>query len=218
MPRTKRGKAYLILYKFLQFIISNLFRILFRIEIIDYHKIPEKGGLILCSNHLGYLDPFFICLYFPRLVYFMAKIELFKSKSFASLITFFNAFPVRRESADRRAIYNALKVLNDGQVLGMFPEGTRSTDGTIGQGYRGVGLIATMSKALILPMAIAGTNKIIRKPHKRIFFPKIKLIFGDIIKTEDILKKYDKKTAIEIILKQTMNSIENLYKRIKDKR
>ncbi|MBC7333205.1 MAG: 1-acyl-sn-glycerol-3-phosphate acyltransferase [Actinobacteria bacterium] len=214
MLKTRRGKSYLILYKFLQFILSNLFRVVFRIKVIDSKKIPKEGGLILCSNHLGYLDPFFICVYFPRLVYFMAKIELFKSKSFASLITFFNAFPVKRESADRKAITNALKVLTCGQVLGMFPEGTRSTDGTIGQGYRGVGLIAVMSKAPILPMAIAGTNKIIRKPHKRIFFPRIKLIFGDLIRTEDIVEKYDKKTAIDILLKKVMDSIEKLYNQI----
>lgn len=215
MLRTKHSKAYYIFYKFLQIIASSLFKIMYRVEVIDSHKIPKKGRIILCSNHMSYFDPLLICAYFPRTVYFMAKRELFKNKILSSIVTFFNAFPVNRFSMDRRAISNSVRVLNDEQVLGLFPEGTRSTDGVIREGNKGVGLISMMAKSPIIPVALVGSNKIVQKPHKRLFFPKIKLIYGDVIKIDDILAKHNKKEAINLIVKKVMSSIKKLYEKIK---
>ena len=70
------------------------------------------------------------------------------------------------------------------------------------------------SKSKILPIAISGSNKIIQKPHKRIFFPKIKVIVGDVIDTEKMISKNDKKEAISLIVSETMKSIKKLYKKI----
>ena len=214
MIRTKHNKIYYIFHKFLRFVISCIFKILFRVEVLDFKKIPKKGKVILCSNHISYLDPVIIGAYFPRCVYFMAKKELFGNKFLASLITFLNAFSVNRRMLDKVAIKNSIKVLNADQALLLFPEGTRSVDGIIRDGKKGVGLISILGKSPILPMAIVGANKIIQKPHKRMFFPKIKVIAGDIIKTSTIMKNHQKKEAINIIVKKTMISIKNLYEKI----
>jgi 1-acyl-sn-glycerol-3-phosphate acyltransferase len=188
---------------------------LFRVQTIDFFKVPRKGKLIICPNHIGYLDAVLVGAFIPRCIYFMAKKELYSSKILGPLITFLNAFPVNRQSFDRKAFHTSFKVLNAGNAMGLFPEGTRSRDGILREGRKGIGFIAKESRTPILPMAISGTNKIIRKPHKRIFFPKIKLIVGDIIDVNDIVENSDRKEAIDKILDKSMEEINKLYKKIK---
>lgn len=215
MIRTKHGKAYSILFRLIQLLLMFLFNLLYRVEKIDFDKIPRKGKLILCSNHMSYIDPVIIGAYIPRYIYFMAKKELYNNRFLSSLVSFLNAFPVNRRTLDRRTISISFNVLKDGNMLGLFPEGTRSTDGILRKGKKGMGFIAAYSKTSIIPIAISGANKIVQKPHKRIFFPKIKLIAGEVIDVENILKKYGKKEAIIVIVEKTMQEIERIYNKIK---
>jgi len=145
----------------------------------------------------------------------MAKKELYNNKFLSSLVTFLNAFPVERQAFNRKAFSISFEVLKDGNVLGLFPEGTRSTDGVLRGGKKGTGFIAAASNTPILPVAISGTNKIIQKPYRRIFFPRVKLIVGDIIDIKDILKEHSKKEAISIIVDRTMKEISKIYNKIK---
>ena len=212
--KLKRSKAFHVFYSFLKLIITILFKMLYRVEVSGYENIPKNGKLILCSNHLSYVDPLIIVGFFSRHVYFMAKKEVFNSRVLGEIVSFLNAFSVSRDSLDRKAIKNSIEILNSGEVLCMFPEGTRSTEGVIRDGHKGVGLISILSSSPILPMALSGTNKIIQKPRKRIFFPKVKIIYGNLIDTSSIIKENDNKTAISIILNKTMGSIKELYERI----
>lgn len=212
--KTKRPKIFYFIYNSIRFTLFVLFKILFRTEFIGKEKIPLKGRLIVCCNHISYLDPVIIDIYFPRPVFFMAKVEIFKLKFLANFFTYFNTFPVNRNVFDRQAVRSALEVLEDGCVFGMFPEGTRSPDGVILEGQKGIGMIAARSRSDILPVAISGTNKIIRKPHKRLFFPKIRIIFGDLVETGPIISSNSNKDASQIIISKTMKSIKELYERI----
>ena len=212
--KLKRPKAFHVFYSFLKLILTILFKMLYRVEVSGYENIPKNGKFILCSNHLSYVDPLIIVGYFSRHVYFMAKKEVFNIRVLGEIISFLNAFPVDRNSIDRKAIKNSCEILNSEEVLCMFPEGTRSTEGVIRDGHKGVGLISIFSSSTILPMALSGTNKIIQKPRKRIFFPKVKIIYGNLIDTSPIIKENDNKAAISIILNKTMGSIKELYERI----
>ena len=212
--KLKRSKAFHVLYSFLKLILTILFKMVYRVEVSGYENIPKSGRLILCSNHLSYVDPLLIAAYFSRHVYFMAKKEVFNSRVLGEIVSFLNAFSVSRNSLDRKAIKNSIEILNSDEVLCMFPEGTRSTEGVIRDGHKGVGLISIFSSSPILPMALSGTNKIIQKSRKRIFFPKVKIIYGNLIDTSPIIKENDNKTAISIILNKTMGSIKELYERI----
>jgi len=213
--KIKHTKAYYYHYRFIQFTIRIFFKIIYRIEEKNRELIPKKGGFILCSNHISYLDPVIIGIYFPRYIFFMAKIEIFKSRLLTVLVKFYNAFPVNRNSFDRKTIRDSINIIKSGEVLGVFPQGTRYPDGYIGEGKKGIGMISTMAGCPIVPMAISGTNKIIKKPHKRIFFPKVKINYGKAIDTKAIKDKYNSKQAIKIIVDKTMNSIRELYKEIK---
>lgn len=213
--RLKRSKAFHVFYSFIKITFTVFFKILYRVEVYGYENIPKNGRVILCSNHLSYGDPLFIVGNFSRHVYFMAKKEVFSNRVFGEIISFLNAFPVKRDSLDRKAIKDSVEILNSDEVLCMFPEGTRSTEGVIKAGHKGVGLISILSNnSPILPMALSGTNKVIQKPRKRIFFPKVKIIYGNLIDTSSLIKEKDSKTAIDIIVNKTMDSIKELYKRI----
>jgi 1-acyl-sn-glycerol-3-phosphate acyltransferase len=215
MLKTKHGKFYLIFYKAIQFVLRIIFNIFYRVEKIDIGKVPKEGKLIICSNHLSYVDPLVIGAYIPRCIYFMAKKELYVNRFVASIVTFLNAFPVKRNSFDKRAFDTSFEILENGNTLGLFPEGTRSTDGILREGKKGIGFIAINSRTSILPVALSGTNKIVQKPHKRLFFPKIKIIAGDLINIEEIIKKYSKKEAVDEILNRLMEEIGKIYNKIK---
>ncbi|MBN2072501.1 MAG: 1-acyl-sn-glycerol-3-phosphate acyltransferase [Actinobacteria bacterium] len=192
-----------------------IFKVLYRVQVSGTGKIPPDGRLILCANHLSYLDPVLIAAYIPRYLYYMAKKELFSNSFLGNIVTFFNAFPVNRDTADRRTIRTSIEVLADENILGIFPEGSRSSDGIIKDPKKGVGFISVLSGAPVLPVAISGTNMIVQKPRKRLFFPKVKMIIGDVINTSDIIKKYERKNAIDLISKMTMESISSLYNKLK---
>lgn len=145
----------------------------------------------------------------------MAKKELYNNKFLSSLVTFLNTFPVERKAFNRKAFSISFEILKDENVLCLFPEGTRSTDGVLRGGKKGIGFIAAASNTPILPVAMSGTNKIIQKPYRRIFFPRVKLIVGDIIDIKDILKEHSKKEAISIIVDRTMKEIGKIYDKIK---
>ncbi len=215
MLRVKHSRAYFALYYFIKFILKCIFYPLYRVERIGINKVPGKGRIIICSNHISYLDPVIIGAFIPRCIYFIAKRELYSNKFVASLVTFLNSFPVDRQSFSMKVFKTSFEVLENENALGIFPEGKRSPDGIMGKGKKGVGFIAVHSRAPILPVAVSGTNKIIQKPHKRIFLPKVKLIIGNLIETEDIIKKHDKKEAINLVFNKTMEEIKRLYNIIK---
>jgi len=144
----------------------------------------------------------------------MAKIQLFTNKFVTAVVTWFNAYPVNRGAFDRQAIRNSVAILNAEQIIGLYPEGRRSTDGVIREGHQGVGLISIMANSQVLPVAITGSNMIIQKPHKRLFFPQIRIAFGKPIDTASIVKKYGSRQASEIITLQTMAEIKELYQKI----
>ncbi len=212
--KTRHSRAYGIFYRALKATIGSFFKLIYRMEIKGLEKIPLEGGFILCSNHQSYIDPVLIGLMFPRYLYFMAKVEIFKNRILAGIVKFFNAFPVNRRAFDRQAIRLSIKIIEAGEVVGIFPEGTRATDGNIKDGQKGIGLISLLAKSPIMPVAISGSNMIIRKPHKRLYFPKIKIAFGEIINIRNVVSEPGSRNAPEIIVKKVMDSIKELYMQI----
>jgi len=175
-----------------------VFKLLYRFEGINKEAIPKEGGVLVCANHISLIDPIAMAITTKRHYHFMAKEELFKNKLFAKFIRKLNAFPVKRGSSDREAIRQGLKVIKEGHVLGIFPEGTRSKDGELGQGHAGIGFFALRTDCAVVPVAIIG-------PYK--FFRRVKVVYGDPIDfTEHRKNKISADEATEII----MNEIKQL--------
>lgn len=216
----KRSKNYLIIYRLIQFIFIPFLKIVYRVEVINEKKLSDipKGGLVLCCNHVSSLDPIVLCCFFPRPVYLMGKIELFRNRFVRAILGFVNSFPVNRHGVGRNSIAKAVQVLKNGNVFGIFPEGTRSVNGEIGETRRGVGLVAYLGNVPILPVAIYNSKKDPRKNigSKKHLFLKVKIIYGEIIDTEAILSKYPKKEAIDIISETVMDNIKILYSKFEE--
>ncbi|MCD9021229.1 lysophospholipid acyltransferase family protein [Cohnella silvisoli] len=150
-----------MLYRFCRLILRILFWGLYRLEARGISNIPLEGPLILCSNHKSLQDPITLGVWVPRKVHYMAKAELFRIPLFGSLIKAVGAFPVKRGGVSKEAIRTAISLLQEGHVMGIFPEGTRNE--TVGMGKRGAVTMAIRSKALVVPVALVGNYRPFRK-------------------------------------------------------
>ncbi|MEG6521077.1 lysophospholipid acyltransferase family protein [Desulfotomaculum sp. 1211_IL3151] len=164
-------------YWTLRFIIRNILLLWRRWEIVGLENLPVNGGLLIVSNHASNLDPLVVGCAITRKVHFMAKVELFKVPLLKTIITLLGAFPINREKSDRNAIRKALEILRSGQVVGIFPEGTRSKTGALQKAHIGAAMLAVKGDVPILPIALIGTrgffNKITVKIGKPVYLPEI---------------------------------------------
>ncbi|MBN2564236.1 MAG: 1-acyl-sn-glycerol-3-phosphate acyltransferase [Candidatus Eisenbacteria bacterium] len=129
-------------------------------------SIPKGGPVIIASNHISNWDPILVGLGCRREVHFWAKEELFHNPWLAFLIRAYNAIPVRRGKADRKALRDASEVLARGGVLVMFPGGTRDESGEVKDPKPGVGFIACANNAPVVPAYITGSNRLARATRR----------------------------------------------------
>ncbi|HVH95962.1 MAG TPA: lysophospholipid acyltransferase family protein [Bacillus sp. (in: firmicutes)] len=152
---------------------------IYQFRVIGKENLPSEGGVLLCTNHIHNFDPIVVGITSPRPIHFMAKEELFTVPILGKIMPLINAFPVKRGLSDRGALRKGLGILKEGNVLGLFPEGTRSKTGELGEGLAGAGFFALRSNAHIVPCAIIGPYK----PFKR-----LKVVYGKPIDMEEYRK------------------------------
>jgi 1-acyl-sn-glycerol-3-phosphate acyltransferase len=159
-----------------------LFRIFFRVwgswEVHGHENVPKSGAVLIAPNHLSYLDPPLMGCALQRPGWFMAKAELFKVPGFRWLIRHMHAYPVKRGAPDRAAMKRTFDYLKNGEIVCVFPEGTRSVDGSLGEIEIGIGLLAVKSGAPIVPAGIRGTDRMLPRSAKRLHRAKIRVQFG----------------------------------------
>lgn len=149
-------------------IIRPLFPLAVSLSIGGEEHMPAQGAVVLAANHLTNFDIFPIQLaVLPRPIYFMAKAELHANRWLDALLRQLGSFPVKRGARDEWAMEHARKVLEKGQVLGIFPEGTRSRDHSLRTAKTGAARLALAMGCPIVPLAVTGTPDIFRKGLKR---------------------------------------------------
>ncbi len=173
-----------MLYKIATSLSNFVFSFFFKIKVSGAENIPKEGGFILASNHLSYLDPAVLAIACPREVNFMAKEELFKIPLFSNLIRVLGAFPVKRNTADISALKQAMKRVNAGSGLLLFPEGSRKEGSTDLEPHAGIGFLAAKINAFVIPAFIRGTDIAMPKGAKVIKPSKVSVIFGKQISIE----------------------------------
>jgi glycerol-3-phosphate dehydrogenase (NAD(P)+) len=151
-----------VLYRVLRALLLPSFLVYFRLQRIGREHLPRSGPLLLASNHRSFLDPFVIGLMVRRPVYYMAKRELFEKRWQAWVLNALGAFPVDRGAGDRDAMETARAILERGDCVVVFPEGTRVRRGPLGDPRRGVGRLALETGAAVAPIAVIGTEEVRR--------------------------------------------------------
>lgn len=158
------------LYTFAKSLVWNVLNPIYRFDIRGLEKFPKTGGVLICTNHIHALDPPVVGITAPRDVHFMAKEELFSAPVLKTILPKVHAFPVKRGMSDRDALRKAIGLLKNGEVMGLFPEGTRSKNGELGKGFSGAGFFALKGDADVVPCAIIG-------PYKA--FKRLKVVYGE---------------------------------------
>jgi 1-acyl-sn-glycerol-3-phosphate acyltransferase len=185
-------------YTFAKNVVKIVLLPFYRAKAIGIEDFPKEGGVLICSNHINNLDPPIVGIASKRDIHFMAKEELFQIPMLKGILPKVHAFPVKRGLSDREALRKGLAVLKEGQVLGLFPEGTRSKDGQLGEGLAGAGFFALRSKATVLPCAIIGPYKMFRP---------VKIVFG---KPMDFEILREEKVSADVATKAIMDEIQTL--------
>ena len=143
-------------YRLWRRVFQAAFISLWKIRVFNRHYEPADGPVLYLCNHQSYLDPPLMSLALRRPMNYMARDSLFRNPIFRRLIVSWNAFPVRRATADRRALTEALRRLRRGQQVAMWPESTRTRDGRIGRFLPGAALLAKRAARWTVPVLIDG--------------------------------------------------------------
>lgn len=195
------------MYEFFRKIVVLIWgKIKFRVNVLGRENIPaQKGGYIIACNHQRYSDPPLIASQIKGRFSFMAKSELFeKNALFTWLIKRCGAFPVSRGAGDTSAIDRAISDIEKGKIFVIFPEGTRSKDGTLGRGKSGVALIAAQANAPILPVCIRYSKK----------GRKTDFAVGKLIPASEIAMNSDDRHELKRVTSLIMGNIQELQDKI----
>jgi len=170
LDRARNKGVNPFVYWIVRALFQPFFHIYFRMSRIGREHIPAEGPVIFAANHRSFLDPFVIACMSRRPLYYVAKKELFAHKLTAWFLNSLGAFPIDRGNADSDAMATARAILERGDSVLIFPEGTRIRPGTLGTPRRGVGRLALETGAPVIPVAVIGTEDIRRgwriRPHK----------------------------------------------------
>ena len=150
-----------------------------RLEAHGVGHIPREGGVLLISNHVSFLDPVIIGSAANREIHFMARSTAFDIPGLGKLISIYNAYPVNRGAPDLGALRRTISLLQDGNVVLMFPEGTRSVDGTLGKARDGACFIAHRAGVPTIPVFHSGAERVLPRNSKRLRRSKLRVIFGE---------------------------------------
>ncbi len=166
-------------YRFVQWTLPTIIRLHGGWRVTGHENVPEEGGAVIAANHLSFLDPPAVGSALRRRTYYFAAAYLFKNPVFGFIIRKCYAFPVRRGAADRRALKHAIELLEVGELLTMFPEGTRSRTGELGEFDLGAALAASRAEVPIVPCALTGTDAVFPRHAKRLHRGRVAVSFGE---------------------------------------
>lgn len=176
-----------------RFLCLGIAKVTFRLHIEGEEFIPRTGPTILAANHVSFIDPIIIMVSVRRPVRFMAKKELFRFPLFGWLLRQFGTFPINRNRTNLQAFKQATSLLEAGEVVAMFPEGTRGDGVELRPAKPGIGLIAARTGAPVVPVLHRGTEKVLPKgawfprPHRIVikFGAPLRFAEGQIGKRQD---------------------------------
>ncbi|HZC69672.1 MAG TPA: lysophospholipid acyltransferase family protein [Jatrophihabitans sp.] len=197
-----------LLLRFVRLVLVPFFRLAFGMRVSGKEHVPRTGPVIIAPNHKSFWDAFFIATVLRRPVRFMGKAELFEGRR-GRLFIALGAFPVRRGASDAEAIETARTILEQGNVLALFPEGTRVRDpNVLGTPRRGAARLALETGAPLIPTAMTGTER------RRFHLPRsVQISFGEPIEVAG--REATPDAATELLEDTLWPTVSADYRRLK---
>ncbi len=200
-------------YSFVVAILYTVFKICFGLKIFGRENFPKKGPMIVASNHVSFFDPIIVAISAPRKMNFIARDTLFRSKFFGRILQNLQTFPMKRGSSDIGAFRFFLSKLSNGEIVVIFPEGTRSEDGSLQKPKHGIGFLQITSGADVLPCYVKGSNEALPRGTRFPDFRKsVCVYFGKPISFDKKSLSGDKKERYMQIAEKIMEAINELKK------
>ena len=214
--RKQQSKLF---YMIARVILAAFFKLFFRVVAHGAWRIPKEGGMILASNHQSYIDPPGIGTFVKRRrVRFMAREKVFSVLILKQVILWLGAFPIKRGKFDLTGMNIMINLLKEGEVVAMFPEGTRSHTGELLPIQAGIGIIAHRAKVPIIPVYIDGFyNAWPRHNFLPKLFKKLKLVYGYPIHFDELYKQKASGKIYRKIASIVEENIKKLEATVKDK-
>ncbi len=184
-----------VMYTWILALFRFVFTVFFGMKVEKVGRIPDTGPVIVIANHASTWDPPLAACASERPMHFMAKEELFHMPVFSFVLPRIRVFPVKRGTADRKAIKTALEVLYRGDILALFPEGTRSKDGVLADAEPGAAMFALRTKTPVVPVALVNSHRILKKGDR---FPRLTVRVGHPV---DLSEFYDAKITGDVLTK-----------------
>jgi len=206
-----KGHGEIPLYTLCRWAAVPLFGGLYRCRARGVEHLPHDGPAIVIIDHKSNVDPVVVGMILHRPLRYMAKKELFFHRWFNAFIGTLGAFPIERGVGDREALRRSLEILEGGEVLLMFPEGTRFRDREVHPFLPGVGMIALRSGAPVVPMAMDGTQRIVGDDG-RPGLPALRAIVGPPLDLSDITGRNSK--AYQEAAVRMHRAVAGLYERL----
>lgn len=185
-------------------------------RLLGVENLP-RGGAVLAGNHVSYLDPVLLWCAAPRPVHFMAKQELWESRFLGWALPRLWAFPVRRGEPDRTAIATATDLLRAGELVGVFPEGTRSAEGSpaLGEAHGGAAFLALRAEVPVVPTAFVGTERVWPRGARLPRRGRVTISFGPPIDPASVLPDAGRKERVRELTRIIMEAIADEIDRVR---
>lgn len=197
-----------------RFFVTRFYRLWFGIEWFGVENVPATGGCLIASNHVSFLDPPAVGLCVRhRVVHFLARSTLFKGVLRRWLLLSLHAVPIDRDRGDVGALRKALEILQEGKVLVLFPEGTRSPTGELQPAKPGIGFLISKARVPVVPVYVDGTFEALPKGAKRLRRHKIRVFFGAPITVAEVEAMGTSRGSYESIANLVMQRIAQLRDR-----
>lgn len=185
-----------------------LARGLFRLEVWGSDGVPATGGIILAANHVSLLDPIVVGASLQRSVHYLGKEELFRSQGLAWLLRHLHAIPVSRDRLSPSTVKGAARLLEEGKILLVFPEGTRGDGRVLGAGRPGIGVLAARTGVPTVPVFHCGAERILPRGARWPRRGRLRVWFG--LPLRFVAGPGDEREAIRRFSEQVMGEIARL--------
>lgn len=195
-----------VVYGILWLLANAVGRLLFRYRVEGREHVPARGGVLIAANHASYVDIPFVGAGIRRRMWFLGRQDLF-FPVLRPVIEWLGWIPIRQDRLDREGFDKAVRLIQDGKIVVIYPEGTRTPDGTLKRGKPGIGVIVAETGCAVIPAHLAGTREVLPPGAKWISVYPVSLTFGPPIDFTEAAQRSSGKEFYQYVSRTVMSRI-----------